>query len=251
MRITKALEYIEGNLSEPMMNHNQLAALMYYSPNHFRHIFILETGQNVGAYIRTRRLERARAQISGTNRTILDIALSNGFNSPQVFNRAFKRRYGVTPTELRKRRFWLTRALGIKTRRGTPMRNYELPPFTDEDRKQGIKAIHRMVALAQLARREGVLALEESVKNDTSYLLKKGITLVSDGVCPEVVRDILTTLMTYSQYTNAELLERLIYVEGALSIQAGENPRIIEEKLSTFLGEPFLAAGLYPATDKS
>ncbi|RDY21736.1 motility protein A, partial [Criibacterium bergeronii] len=32
-----------------------------------------------------------------------------------------------------------------------------------------------------------------------------------------------------------EMLERQIMLEGLLSIQAGENPRIIEEKLKAFL----------------
>ena len=32
-----------------------------------------------------------------------------------------------------------------------------------------------------------------------------------------------------------EMLERGIILEGLLSIQAGENPRIIEEKLKAFL----------------
>ena len=35
--------------------------------------------------------------------------------------------------------------------------------------------------------------------------------------------------------TDLELTVRTVTVEGLLSIQAGENPRVIEEKLKTFL----------------
>ncbi|MFI3177923.1 MAG: MotA/TolQ/ExbB proton channel family protein, partial [Eubacteriales bacterium] len=34
---------------------------------------------------------------------------------------------------------------------------------------------------------------------------------------------------------NAEIMEKEIMIEGLLSIQAGENPRVIEEKLKSFL----------------
>ena len=40
-----------------------------------------------------------------------------------------------------------------------------------------------------------------------------------------------------------EILEREIMVEGLLSIQAGENPRIIEEKLKAFL-PPSMRVGI-------
>jgi len=35
--------------------------------------------------------------------------------------------------------------------------------------------------------------------------------------------------------SNSEILVKELMVEGLLSIQAGENPRIIEEKLKTFI----------------
>ena len=37
------------------------------------------------------------------------------------------------------------------------------------------------------------------------------------------------------QCSNSEVLARELMVEGILSIQAGENPRIVEEKLKVFL----------------
>ncbi len=38
-----------------------------------------------------------------------------------------------------------------------------------------------------------------------------------------------------SNYNNREVLEKQLVIEGVLSIQAGDNPKALEEKLKTFL----------------
>ena len=38
-----------------------------------------------------------------------------------------------------------------------------------------------------------------------------------------------------SNYNNREVLEKQLIIEGVLSIQAGDNPKALEEKLKTFL----------------
>lgn len=61
--------------------------------------------------------------------------------------------------------------------------------------------------------------------------------LIIDGTDPEHVKDILCISSVFSFKTGVELLKELIILEGVLSIQAGHNPRIIEEKLLSFLGD--------------
>ncbi len=170
------------------------------------------------------------------------------------------------------------------------------------------EVIKKIIDLANLARREGLLALEEAVSDVEDQFLKKGIMLVVDGTDPELVRNILETELAYQDsrhketagvwefwgelgpaygmigtliglvmllasledpsligpkmsvailttmygsllanvlcipvskkmnYFNAdEMLMKEVLIEGMLSIQAGENPRIIEEKLKSFL----------------
>ena len=53
------------------------------------------------------------------------------------------------------------------------------------------EAITTMVDFAQKARREGLLALEESAKDVDDAFLKKGIELAVDGTDPEELREIL------------------------------------------------------------
>ncbi|MDR2167843.1 MAG: motility protein A [Clostridiales bacterium] len=169
-------------------------------------------------------------------------------------------------------------------------------------------SIERIVTLSNLARREGVLALEESAQGMDDPFLQKGIMLVVDGADPELVRSVLETEMVYMEnrhndvravwdmivglapawgmvgtmvalvlmmqnlqdiellaqnmalamittfygallanyialpisrklmnYNAEEMLLKEVQIEGMLSIQNGENPRIIEEKLKAFL----------------
>lgn len=53
--------------------------------------------------------------------------------------------------------------------------------------------IERIAEFAALARKEGLLALEERIKTVEDPFLVKGLRLVVDGFPPEVVRDILST----------------------------------------------------------
>lgn len=58
------------------------------------------------------------------------------------------------------------------------------------DFKQTIQGI---IAFAQKARKEGVIALEKEAKNAKDPLLKMGLEAVSDGADPSLVRDLLET----------------------------------------------------------
>ena len=168
--------------------------------------------------------------------------------------------------------------------------------------------IRKIIDLSNVARKEGLLALEEAAGDIDDAFLKKGIMLVVDGTDPELVRGILETelvsiddrhkvnigfwdnvagmgpawgmvgtlvglvMMLYHMedastigpamavalittfygslmanwictpvatklkgINNAEMQVKEIMIEGLLSIQAGENPRVIEEKLKSFL----------------
>ena len=159
-----------------------------------------------------------------------------------------------------------------------------------------------------MARKEGLLALEEAANSEEDDFLKKGLLLVVDGTDPELVSGILETELAAleSRHKNIigfwesvagmgpawgmigtliglvnmlknlddvstvgpsmsvalittlygsllanwiatpvstklkakndlEVMSKEIILEGILSIQAGENPRVIEEKLKSFM----------------
>lgn len=168
--------------------------------------------------------------------------------------------------------------------------------------------IQKIIDLSNVARKEGLLSLEEAAAELDEPFLKKGILLVVDGTDPELVRAIMETelvsiedrhkakigfwealgsmgpawgmigtlvglvdmlnnmedassigpAMAVALITtlygsllanwiciptaaklkannSAEIVIKEIMIEGLLSIQAGENPRVIEEKLKSFL----------------
>ena len=170
------------------------------------------------------------------------------------------------------------------------------------------ETIHKIIDLANVARKEGLLQLEEAAGDIDDDFLKKGIMLIVDGTDQELVSSILETELdcieqrhskVYSFWDNlaamgpawgmigtliglinmlkhlddpssigpnmavalvttlygsllanwictpvsnklkadneAEMMMKEVMIEGLLSIQAGENPRVIEEKLKSFL----------------
>ena len=178
------------------------------------------------------------------------------------------------------------------------------------------EAIRNIISMSNIARKEGLLALEEAANGVEDEFLKKGIMLVVDGTDPELVRGILetdlscietrhkTVIAFYEKWgalgpawgmigtliglikmlkdlsdpnsigpnmavallttfygsvianwlcdptasklkvnNDIEMMVKEITVEGLLSIQAGENPRVIEEKLKSFLA-PTVREGL-------
>lgn len=168
--------------------------------------------------------------------------------------------------------------------------------------------IEEIIELANVARKEGLLSLEEFGAKIDDEFLQKGIMLIVDGTDPELVRNILETELIFLEErhqqgqgmleamgayapafgmigtliglinmlqslddpstigpqmsvalittfygsflsnvfflplaqklkirSGSEVLVKELMIEGLLSIQAGENPRIIEEKLKTFI----------------
>lgn len=168
--------------------------------------------------------------------------------------------------------------------------------------------IQKIIDLSNVARKEGLLSLEEAAGDIGDDFLKKGILLVVDGTDPELVRGIMETELVCTEErhkqnigfwdalgamgpawgmigtliglinmlqdmddpssigpsmavalittlygsllanwicapvaaklkrnSSEEITMKEIMIEGLLSIQAGENPRVIEEKLKSFL----------------
>lgn len=180
---------------------------------------------------------------------------------------------------------------------------FQKPQITLED------VYEKIIRLSEISRKDGLLALEETIQDMDDAFLKKGVMLVIDGSEPELVRDIMETEISSSdermrakimfwedlgamgpswgmigtllglinmlrvlgsdmsaigegmslalittlygsilanwvcspiarklkKKNNYEVFVKELTTEGILSVQAGENPRIIKEKLDSFL----------------
>lgn len=99
--IGKAIVFIENHLNEPIKA-SDVAGAVPYSYYHFHRYFSAVMGESIGSYIRNRRLTQAAWELVHTEKRVLDIGLSLYFESAESFTRAFKGRYGITPTAYRK-----------------------------------------------------------------------------------------------------------------------------------------------------
>ncbi len=81
----------------------EVAARVNLSPCHFCAVFKRQTGLTFTAYRNRLRLERAAELLREPGRRITEVAFEAGFDSIPYFNRAFRRRYGCSPTEYRRR----------------------------------------------------------------------------------------------------------------------------------------------------
>lgn len=104
--LEKAILYIENHLYEDIRVEDA-AKEAGYSYYHFTRQFSAVLGESVGSYIKKRRLADASKQLLYTEKSILDIALSHGFESGEAFSRAFKAAYKSSPALYRKKRLEL------------------------------------------------------------------------------------------------------------------------------------------------
>jgi len=96
-------QYVEARLDDPELGPSKVAEALKISPRYLRMIAAAD-GETLSGYILRRRLEECAKQIASPlwrGRTLTEAAFGWGFNSASHFTRAFKARFGVTPTEYR------------------------------------------------------------------------------------------------------------------------------------------------------
>jgi len=82
-----------------------LAAETGLSPFYLHRSFQRAVGETPKQYALRLRLERAAALLLTSRATIMTVALDSGFESPEGFARAFRRRFGLAPSAYRERGF--------------------------------------------------------------------------------------------------------------------------------------------------
>lgn len=99
--LEQAIEYIEAHLDEELtvMDVAQAVGYSYY---HLTRQFSAVLGENVGSYIKKRRLAEGAKKLLYTKRRVIDIAMESGFDSSEAFSRAFKAVYKTSPAAYRR-----------------------------------------------------------------------------------------------------------------------------------------------------
>jgi AraC family transcriptional regulator len=99
-RLTQAIDYLEGNL-ENEAEVERAASLANCSLFHFSRMFEVVFGVSPAEYVRRRRLSRAALDLATGDAKVIDVALRYGWETPESFAKAFKRCFGITPSEAR------------------------------------------------------------------------------------------------------------------------------------------------------
>ena len=102
--MNRVLDHIRAHLAEDL-SLDTLAHVAAFSPFHFHRIFKAMTGENLRELIQRTRLEAAASRLSfDASADLLGVALDHGFSSASAFSRAFKERFGMTPSAWREDR---------------------------------------------------------------------------------------------------------------------------------------------------
>lgn len=93
-------ERIHAELDQPLTL-SEMAGWVNLSPYHFARLFRATFGCAPYQYVQEQRLIRARDLMRQSTTKITAIALACGFNDASQFSKAFRARFGVTPSEYR------------------------------------------------------------------------------------------------------------------------------------------------------
>ncbi len=99
-RIKYVQRYIRQHLSEPLPR-EILADVAGFSIPHFHRVFTACTGESAINYVRRNRLVRAGQKFRMGAVDIMDVALAAGYESHASFSKAFKKQFGISPSEFR------------------------------------------------------------------------------------------------------------------------------------------------------
>ncbi|WP_299335712.1 GyrI-like domain-containing protein [uncultured Psychroserpens sp.] len=124
--INKALHYIEHHL-ESDLSLECVASIAHYSPYHFHRVFKQFTNETLNNYIARKRVEKASADILHRDGiTISELSTQYGFTSHSSFTRAFKKFYGVSPSNFRRdSKGKYSKISQAKSKNGQPITTFE------------------------------------------------------------------------------------------------------------------------------
>ncbi len=100
----KIVAYIEEHVMEYGFGLSAIADHCNLSETYFSQIFKEIMGENFSTYVEKKRMEHAYRLIVESDRTIDQVAEETGYSNTNAFRKAYKRYYGVTPSQSRQNR---------------------------------------------------------------------------------------------------------------------------------------------------
>ena len=99
-------EYIEQSYANPLLNLSQMAQDFGMTENFLYYFFRTRMQKSFAQYLEDKRLEKAQTLIAEDTKASLTVLAERcGYANTQTFRRAFKKRYGLTPSEFKRQVF--------------------------------------------------------------------------------------------------------------------------------------------------
>jgi AraC-like DNA-binding protein len=98
--LRRARDLMDRDYAKPL-DVPAMARAAHSSPSHFARQFRLAFGETPYAYLMTRRIERAKALLRGSNLSITEVSLAVGCQSLGTFSTRFREIVGMTPRAYR------------------------------------------------------------------------------------------------------------------------------------------------------
>lgn len=100
-KLSSITTYIKEHYAEEL-SLETLSEIFGYAPAYLSRMFQKYAGINYKSYLQDVRLEYASKELMNTEHPIGEIALDNGFPNSKAFAKAFRKKYGILPSEYRK-----------------------------------------------------------------------------------------------------------------------------------------------------
>ncbi len=89
------------HLDDPDLHVNDLCRALFMSHSQLYRKLTALTGMSPNQFICNVRLQEAATLLRDPKRSVSDVAFDTGFRDPDYFGRAFRKHFGMTPTEYR------------------------------------------------------------------------------------------------------------------------------------------------------
>lgn len=99
--IPEIKRFIQENFTDPTICLSMLSERFNISESYLSHLFKQKTGENFSVFLESLRLSEAARRLSDPACNLSTLYQELGYNNSASFRRAFKKRYGMTPSEMR------------------------------------------------------------------------------------------------------------------------------------------------------
>lgn len=101
-RVNSIVSYLHNHYAQNL-SLSTLAKEMYLTPQYLSKFIKKNLGTTFSAYLTNIRMDHALNELLHTNHSVTDIAFNNGFSNISAFNKIFRQKYHVSPTNYRQK----------------------------------------------------------------------------------------------------------------------------------------------------